>query len=85
MYTNLSHKSHTQGKEDELKTIPRKTGIINMSPVSVKNVQKQEQNISSSRKRDVYIYEIPKSWKEPNNKNNNLEKHLDVKLNDRAD
>ena len=37
MYTNLSHKSHNQ---DELKTIPRKTGIINMSPVSVKNVQK---------------------------------------------
>ena len=33
----------------------------------------------------MYIYEIPKSWKEPNNKNNNLEKHLDVKLNDRTD
>ena len=75
IYVNLSHKN-PQSREKDPKQRTERTGIINMSPVSVKNVNGEISAEDTERKREVYFRQNPAS-----SHNNNLYRHMNVKLN----
>lgn len=75
---NLNRRSRvTEREESEEKEVLNK--YINATPPPAKNMSLLEHNTATSKLNDVYIYELPKVWREQPGPN--LEKKIDIRIN----